>query len=220
MIFTDRTQAGSLLAEKLSSFRGKIAIVLGLARGGILTAGAVADILKLPLDVLVVKKVGAPGQEELAIGALAPDDVASIDWRFAQALGVDEEYISRVIRDTREVIREKTLLYRKKRKPYKLRTSTVVLVDDGAATGATMEAAIKWCKIKHAKRIIVALPVAPKEFVERVKHTVDNLVVLESPTDFSAVGQWYTDFKQVEDGDVVELLRRDTNQRMHANATN
>lgn len=206
MTFTDRKQAGSLLAKKLSSYRGKIAIVLGLARGGVETAGAVADTLNLPLDVLVVKKIGAPGQEELAIGALAPDDVASIDWRFTQRLGVDEEYIKKAIRDTREVIREKTLLYRKKKKPYRLKEKTVILVDDGAATGATMEAAIRWLRKKHARKIVVALPVAPKELTPKIAPEVDELVILETPQEFSAVGQFYEHFEQVTDEEVIELL--------------
>lgn len=207
MIFDNRQQAGTLLGDRLTVHNGKSIVVVGLARGGVVVAQQLASMLHTPLDVLVVKKISSPMEQELAIGALAPDGIFTVNWKRAQRLGVDEGYIKGVISDKQEAIREKTLLYRKKRKPYELQNKTVILVDDGAATGATMEVAVKWCRKKHARRIIVALPVAPKEFVDRFKHTVDDLIVLESPTDFSAVGQWYKDFKQVEDGDVVELLQ-------------
>lgn len=215
MILNDRHQGGVLLAGKLSSYRGTGAIILGLARGGVVTARAVSDILELPLDVLVVKKIGAPGQEELAIGALAPDGVSYIDWRFAQRLGVEEEDIKRVISDKREVIREKTLLYRKKKKPYRFKDKTVILVDDGAATGSTIEAAIKWLRKKHAKKIIVALPVAPKELPPKIAPEVDELIILETPAEFGAVGQFYEKFEQIIDEEVMELLHR--HSRVHGN---
>lgn len=213
VIFTDRTHAGTLLAQKLAPYASAAACVVGLARGGVAVAKILADGLNLPLDVLVVKKVGAPGEAELAIGALAPDGVSFIDWRFAQMLGVDEGYIKRVISDKREVIREKTLLYRKKKKPYRFREKTVILVDDGAATGATIEAAIRWLRKKHAKRIVVAIPVAPKELAPKIAPEVDKLVVLETPEGFGAVGQFYTDFPQVSDEEVVELLRNKSEAR-------
>lgn len=207
MVLKDRSQAGVLLAEKLSSYRGKGAIVLGLARGGVKVARSLADDLNLPLDVLVVKKIGAPGQEELAIGALAPDGVSYIDWRFAQRLGVDEKHIKEAINYQSSAIREKTLLYRKRRKPYRFREKTVILVDDGAATGATIEAAIRWVRKKHAKKIVVALPVAPKELLSKIAPEVDAFIVLETPDEFSAVGQFYKDFQQISDEEVVELLK-------------
>lgn len=220
MFFTDRYHAGLLLSEKLTHYLGNDIVVIGLARGGVVVASAVASKLKAPLDVLVVKKIGAPGNPELAIGAVAPDGVGFIDWKRAGRLGVDEKYIKRVIRDKREVIREKTLLYRKKRKSYKLQSKTVILVDDGVATGSTLEAAIKWVRTKHAGKIIVAIPVAPKDLLPKIAPEANELISLETPDAFDAVGQFYKNFEQVEDGEVVELLRRDANQRMHANATN
>ncbi|KKW32068.1 MAG: Phosphoribosyl transferase [Candidatus Uhrbacteria bacterium GW2011_GWA2_53_10] len=195
MVFTDRTQAGNLLAEKLSSYHGSLAVVVGLARGGVVTARAVADALKLPLDVLVVKKIGAPGQEELAIGALAPDGVSYGDFVKSQITILNNQ------------IKQKTLLYRKGRKPYRFREKTVILVDDGAATGATIEAAIRWVRKKHAKKIVVALPVVPKELMPKIAPEVDELVVLETPDDFRAVGQFYNDFRQIGDKEVIELLK-------------
>ena len=194
MTFTDRNQAGNLLAEKLSSYRGQHALVLGLARGGVVTARAVADGLNLPLDVVVVKKIGAPGQEELAIGALAPDGVSYGDFGKSQITNLNDQ------------IKQKTLLYRKGRKPYRLHNKTAILVDDGAATGATMEAAIRWVRKKHAKKIVVALPVVPKELIPKISPEVDELVVLHAPDEFGAVGQFYERFEQVTDEEVVELL--------------
>ena len=205
-MFNDRRQAGTLLAQRLLSYRGKAVCIVGLARGGVAVAKTIADDLNSPLDVLVVKKIGAPGQLELALGALAPDGVSYIDWRFAQRLGMDEKHIKEAISRQSSAIREKTLLYRKKRKPYRFREKTVILVDDGAATGATIEAAIRWVRKKYAKKIVVALPVAPKELLPKIAPEVDELIVLETPAEFGAVGQFYKDFTQVSDEHVIELL--------------
>lgn len=194
-MFTDRTQAGNLLAQKLGLLRGKNAIVVGLARGGVAVAKILADSLNLPLDVLVIKKIGAPGQEELAIGALAPDGVSYGDF--------DKSQIHKLARQ----MKQKTLFYRKGRKPYRFRDKTVILVDDGAATGATIEAAIRWVRKKRAKKIVVALPVAPKELLPKIIPEVDSLVVLETPEEFRAVGQFYRDFGQIRDEEVVALLK-------------
>ncbi len=181
--------------------------MLGLARGGVVTARAVADTLTLPLDVLVVKKIGAPGEAELAIGALGPDGVSFIDRRFAEMLGVDEDYIKSQITRLNEHIRQKTLLYRRGKKPYKFAEKTVILVDDGAATGATIEAAIKWLRKKHAQKIVVALPVAPKELFPKIAPEAYEVVILETPEAFGAVGQFYESFGQVTDEAVIPLLQ-------------
>lgn len=207
MRFTDRHQAGSLLAEKLSSYRGQNAVVLGLSRGGVVTSFDIARTLHLALDVLVVKKIGAPGEPELAIGALAPDGAFFVDWRLAQTLGVDEGYIKQVISDKGKEIREKTRLYRKGKKPYTFKEKTVILVDDGAATGASVEAGVKWLRKKHAKKIVVAIPVAPKEFPSKIAPEADELVILATPQEFAAVGQFYESFPQVTDEQVIQLLR-------------
>lgn len=207
MIFKNRQHAGTLLADTLATYNGKDIVVFGLARGGVVVASQLATILHAPLDVLVIKKISSPMEQELAIGAVAPDGVFIVDWKRAQRMGVDEDYVKSQITNLNDQIRQKTLLYRKGKKPYGFHDRAVIIVDDGAATGATMEAAIKWCKTKHTRCIVVALPVASTEFIQRVKHTVDDCIVLESPMDFSAVGQYYKDFGQVADGDVVKLLR-------------
>lgn len=208
MVFDDRESAGILLLEKLSSLRGKDLLVLGLARGGVVVASTIAKGLGSPHDVLVVKKIPAPGQSELAIGALAPDNVSFIDWKFTGRVGADEEYIKSQIANLNLQIKTKIALYRKGAKPLALRDKTVILVDDGVATGATLEAAVKWARKKHARKIIAAIPVMPSDTVGKIAPEVDELIVLETPEDFGAVGQFYRDFPQVEDEEVIEYLRK------------
>lgn len=207
MEFSNRQQAGILLAQKLVLARVHVDIVLGLARGGVVVAYHAAKQLKAPFDVLVVKKVSSPYQAEFGIGAVAPDHVSYIDWKTAHRTGVDEDYINAKTSELNDEIRKKLLLYRKGKKPFHLKDKTVLLVDDGLATGATMEAAVKWVRKKNARRILVAIPVAPKEIIGKIKPEVSELMVLETPNDFSAVGQFYKEFPQVTDAEVVELLR-------------
>ena len=206
MSFTDRQQAGERLAEKLTAYRGCDAVLLGLARGGVVVASTLASRFRESTDVCVVKKIGSPVDAELAIGAVAPDGVSYVDWRLGHRTGADEHFIRTQITELNDQIRQKTLLYRKGKRPYQLRDKTVIVVDDGAATGATLEAAIKWLRVKKVKKIVVALPVAPPDVVARIKPEVSELVVLETPNDFQSVGQYYQKFPQVEDGEVVRLL--------------
>lgn len=206
MQFSTRHSAGLFLVEKLSRYHGKETIILGLARGGLLVASALASGLGVPLDVLVVKKIPAPGQSELAIGALAPDGVSFVDWKFSHRVGVDEYYIKSQIRQLTDQIKQKTSLYRKGRKPIDVAGKTVIIVDDGVATGATLEAAIKWTRKKHARKIVAAIPVMPADTLGKIKPKVDELIVLEAPGEFAAVGQFYKDFPQVEDPEVIQFL--------------
>lgn len=206
VIFKNRRQAGKLLAVKLTSYRGSGALILGLARGGVMVASELGKNLGLSLDVLTVKKISGPGDPELAIGALAPDEVFFIDWKLAHRLGADEAYIKTQIRQLADQIKQKTLLYRKGMPPFTARDKTIIMVDDGAATGATLEAAIRWLKKKHVKKIVVAIPVAPADFVAKIKPEVSELVILETPGEFGSVGQFYEDFPQIEDEEVIELL--------------
>lgn len=207
-MFTTRAYAGTILAKKLAHYKGLPALVIGLPRGGVVVASAVSHALALPLDALVVKKIPSPSQAELGIGALAPDDVFFIDWKLAHRVAADEDYIKSQIRQLADQIKRKLLLYRKGKKPLFVREKTVIIVDDGAATGATLEAAIKWLLKKKAKKIVVGLPVAPPEIVAKIKPEVHELVVVETPRDFSAVGQFYKEFPQVEDGEVIALLKK------------
>lgn len=205
--FRDRLHAGNLLAEKLSSFRTPNTLVIGLARGGVVVAKEIAKKLSVPLDVLVVKKISDPHNPELAIGAMAPDNVSVVDWRMAHMIGADEDYVRKQTLILQEEIRQKTLAYRKGKKPLVVREKTVILVDDGVATGATLEAAIKWLRSKKTRTIIVAVPVAPPQVVAKVKPETKHFIVIQTPTDLAAVGQFYERFGQVEDGEVIQLLR-------------
>lgn len=207
MIFADRLEAGDILSQKLASFRGTSTLVLGLPRGGVVVASVVAKTLGLPLDVLVVKKIPSPGNPELALGALAPDNVSSIDWKLVHSVGADEHYIKTQIHELADQIKQKTLLYRKGRAPLAVKEKTVIVVDDGAATGATMEASIQWLRKKNAKKIVVAIPTAPPEVVRNIRPEVSECIVCDTPHDFSAVGQFYKSFSQVSDSDVVQLLQ-------------
>ncbi|MBU1327097.1 phosphoribosyltransferase [Patescibacteria group bacterium] len=206
MIFTNRQHAGLLLAEKLAGYREKSAIVVGLARGGVQVAGSVSSALSLPLDVLVVKKIPSPYQAEYAIGALAPNNVSIIHWPSAHRIGVDEAYIKEVISRQQAEIRKKQALYRKGRKPFNVAGKVIILVDDGAATGATLEAAVKWLKKKKAGKIVLAIPVASVEAIRSLKPETEEMVVLETPDEMGAVGQFYRSFTQVGDSEVVEAL--------------
>ncbi len=206
-MFNDRAHAGSLLAQKLPQKRDSFLVVLGLARGGVVVAGSVADKLGVPFDLLVVKKIPSPENSELAMGAVAPDSVSYMDWQLAQRVGVDEHYVKLQITNLNVQIKQKNHLYRKGRLPLVVKGKTVIVVDDGAATGATMQAAVIWLKKKKAAKIIIGLPVAPAGFVEKIKREVDELVVLETPRDFFSVGQFYNDFPQVSDNEVIELLQ-------------
>lgn len=199
-------QAGVLLAKKLREFVGKSTVVIGLARGGVPVAAAIASALQIPVDVMVVKKIGSPMNPEFGLGAVAPDGVTFIDWRTAHRVGVDEHYMNKAVSDQQSAVSEKTRQYRKGKKPYQLKDKTVIVADDGAATGASLEAAIKWLRVKKARKIIVALPVAPLDVVSKIKPEVDHLIALETPKEFGSVGQWYEDFEQVEDGEVIKML--------------
>lgn len=208
MIFTDRNHAGTLLSEKLSSYRSTPGIVVGLARGGVVVASVVAKSLRLPLDVLIVKKIPSPSEPELGVGALAPDGVSYVDWRLAQRVGADEDYMNDQTTKLSDVIREKLVLYRRGRKPFRVKDKVVILVDDGIATGATLEAAVKWLRKKKAKKIVAAVPVAPLEILAKMRPEVHDIVVIEEAADLHAVGQFYKSFPQVDDEEVIALLRK------------
>jgi len=182
-------------------------MVVGLARGGVVVAREIAARLNLPLDVLVVKKIPSPYERELAVGALAPDGVSWVLWPTLQRAGADEAYLKSQIHRLEEQIKQQILVYRKGKKPLEVKDKIVILTDDGVATGATMEAAIKWCRKKKAQKIIVAAPVASPEVVAKIKPEVKELVILEVTGDLVAVGQFYRNFDQVEDGEVVALLQ-------------
>ena len=181
--------------------------MLGLPRGGVPVALEVAQTLSAPLDVIVVRKLGVPGQPELAMGAIGADDVSFIDWGVVSAAGVTGVQLSRVIKREREVLERRARLFRGDREPLDLAGRVVVIVDDGMATGSTVKAAVRVTRALGAARVIVAAPVAPTDTVDDLRSVSDALVVLETPEPFYAIGQFYDDFSQTSDSEVLAALR-------------
>lgn len=206
MIFRDRHEAGQALAKRISVSDPNDAVVIALARGGVAVAREISSVLSLPLDVLVVKKIGTPGNSEFALGAIAPDDIAVVNWKLVSRLKVNKQYVRTRIAELEKEIEDKMHLYRKGRNPITVTGKTVILVDDGVATGATLEAAIRWCKVKHAGKIIVAVPVAHPSVVSKIKSEVDSFIAVDTPPELIAVGQFYEEFPQLTDENVIELL--------------
>ena len=206
MVFEDRNEAGHILAEKLGSIDNPNCVVVGLARGGVVVGAAIAGELKIPLDVLVIKKISSPQSQELGIGALAPDGVYFVDWKLAAMLGADEAYVNSKIKQLSEEMRQTVKYYRKFVKPVKLNGKTVILTDDGVATGATIKAAVRWLKTKSVSRIIPAIPVAPAGFAASIRSCVTGVIILQEQQNLIAVGDYYRQFGQVSEGHVIELL--------------
>ncbi|MDW8259389.1 MAG: archease, partial [Gammaproteobacteria bacterium] len=189
-----------------SRFADRAVIVLGLPRGGVPVAAEIARALGAPLDVLLVRKVGMPGHREYAIGAVATGDIV-IREPHAEAMHlVDEATFERLVAEERHTLRERERRFRGERPPPELRGRTVLLVDDGLATGSTMRAAVRAARRSGAQRVIVAVPIASREACALLRGEADEVIALETPADFFAVGQGYVDFDQVEDSEVIELL--------------
>jgi len=210
-LFRDRREAGRLLAAKLTAYANRPdVIVLALPRGGVPVADEVARALGAPLDVFVVRKLGVPGSEELAMGAVATGDVRVLNDQLVNRLGIPDHLIDAVaVREGQELARRERL-YRGGRPPLDVRDRTVILVDDGLATGATMHAAIAALRQLHPARIVVAVPTASPETCEEMRAEVDDVICAITPEAFQAVGRWYQDFAQTTDEEVQDLLTRRT----------
>jgi len=205
--FADRAEAGCMLASKLAAYSGRRdVIVLALPRGGVPVASAVAGALRVPLDVFVVSKLGAPWEQELAMGAVAEGGVEVLDLSLTKLLGISEKDIQEVAEAARKELESRKTLYRGGRPPLELAGKTVILVDDGIATGCSILAAITAVRRRNATRVVVAIPVAPASGCSAIRMEADEVISVEEPEMFLAVSQWYRDFTQVSDEDVQKLL--------------
>jgi putative phosphoribosyl transferase len=208
MVFADRKNAGKQLAEKLSLYRDKAeVIVLGLPRGGVTVAYEIARALHCPLDILIVRKIGFPGNPELAAGAVSETGTVVLNEDIVSGYGVSRAYLEQETARQKEEIARRIALYRGGKGVPPLQGKTVILVDDGVATGATAKAAISTLKQEKIAKLVVALPVASREAERQIAPMVDEWVCLQAPAGFWAVGQYYSDFTQVEDEDVVAMLK-------------
>lgn len=207
--FRDRRDGGRQLVPRLARYRGAPrTVVLGLPRGGVVPAAEIATALSLPLDVIVSRKIGAPGNPELAIGAVAEGGDAYVDDSTAALTGASDAYVAEETARQRREIDRRRALFRDGRPLALPAHATVILVDDGVATGATVVAAVRALRQHDVDRLVLAVPVAPPDTAERLRAMVDELVVLDTPDEFWAVGAFYDDFKQVSDDDAAATLAR------------
>jgi predicted phosphoribosyltransferase len=207
--FRHRTEAGQILATNLMDYANQSdVLVLALPRGGVAVAFEVAQALNAPMDVFIVRKLGVPGYEELAMGAIATGGVRVLNDEVVQSLRISDKIIDAVAAEEQEELERREQLYRDDRPPPDVRDRTVILVDDGIATGSTMRAAIAALRQQQPDRIIVAVPVAARETVEELREEVDEFVCVLMPEPFQAISLWYEDFSQTTDDEVRELLER------------
>lgn len=208
MLLQNRKDAGKKLAPLLEKFRGEQPIVFGIPRGGVIVAAEVAQELDAPLEVLIVRKIGAPMNEEVAIGAVMPDGSAVLDEDIIGKWQISSEYIQKSVASQFAEIQRRQQLYRSRKCASELTEKTVILVDDGVATGYTMEAAARGIRRYNPRAIVIAVAVAPREVIARLQKAADEVVCLETPEPFFAVGQFYKEFDQTSDEEVIETLRR------------
>jgi predicted phosphoribosyltransferase len=207
MRFADRLEAGRALAAQLASYANRPdVVVLGLARGGVPVAAEVAKALMAPLDVVLVRKLGAPEQPELAIGAIAEDGVALMNDDVLRGLGLGLGAIDEATARERPELERRLATYRGGRPAVPVDGRVAIVVDDGLATGASMEAACRTLAARGAARLVVAVPVASREACERLRVLAHEVVAVETPSPFYAVGAWYGDFRQTSDAEVVDSL--------------
>lgn len=209
MVFYNRKQAGSYLADELSDYGGGIrSVVLGLPRGGVVVAEEIARKLGLPLDVILIRKLPYPAQPELAVGAVAEDGTVLVNPAFQKAAKEDPSWLEDIVREQLAVIRKRAAFYQSHRRGRDLKGKTVILVDDGIATGATIKVAVRSVRSSDASKVVVAVPVAAPSSIRELRAEADEVICLEAPDDFFAVGQAYQDFGEVSDEEVISILDR------------
>jgi putative phosphoribosyl transferase len=205
-LFRDRQEAGQRLAEQLRGYAGTSTIVLALPRGGVPVAAEVAAKLGLALDVFVVRKLGVPGHAELAMGAMASGGVRVMNEDVVRGLGIPDYIVETVAQAETAELARREATYRGARPPLDVRGRTVILIDDGLATGATMRAAVQALRARHAGRIVVAVPVGAPETCDMMAAEADEIICAVAPEPFLAVGHWYENFTQTTDEEVQTLL--------------
>lgn len=212
MLFANRSDAGrqlaALFAAELPELKDSSnAIVLGIPRGGVAVAAEIAGALNLPLDVFLARKLGVPGHEELAFGAVAANGTRYLDGQIVRHAGLTEAQIDEITSAALRLLEERAKLYRGDRKPLEAGGKSAILVDDGIATGASFHAAIHALRELHPARLIAAVPVAPPSTAARLSAHVDRFICLQTPSNFFAVGQYYAEFPQLSDADVIRILK-------------
>ncbi len=208
MVFKNREEAGKKLAVKLKNFQDKKnLIVLAIPRGGLAVGKQFSQTLNCPLDIIVTKKISAPGNPELAIGAVGEIGEPVINEELAVSVGAGEKYLEEEITNRQTEVERRIKEYRGERLPFDLKNKTVIITDDGVATGATMEAAVEVVRQQEPKKIIVATPVIARDSLKKLEEKADEVIYLEAPLMFFAVGQFYQEFRQITDEEVKRLLR-------------
>ncbi len=208
MAFKDRRDGGKKLAERLGKYKGDDPLILALPRGGIETGYEVARELDAELDVIVVRKLGAPSNPEFGFGAIGAGDTRVINEQTVKRLGLSEDEIERVAEKERKELNRRLEKYRGNRELPGIEGRTVIIVDDGMATGGTAMAAVQTTRAQNPEKLILAVPVSPPDSADKLRDEVDDLICLETPSAFMAVGQWYSRFGQTSDDRVIELLRK------------
>jgi putative phosphoribosyl transferase len=212
MLFHDRQDAGQKLAKALKKFKNtKDTIILALPRGGVVIGFEIAKELNLPMDIVVPRKIGAPDNPEFAIGAITESGEGIFSSDVISTYGISQNYIDKTVAHEKKEAERRLQTYRGNRPPLELKDKTVIIVDDGIATGSTMKAAIKSVKIKNAKKVIVAVPTSASDSAEEIKKEVAKFICLDIPKFFGAVGAFYEVFAQTEDEEVIELLKKSDN---------
>lgn len=208
-MFLDRFDAAHQLVPKLKKYQGKKdTLILAIPRGALEIGSVLASQLKLPLDIVVTKKIGAPGNPEYALGAVAPDGGYELNEEVARAYGISQKYLVREIEELKKEIKRRYQEYRDDPKPPSIKGKTIILIDDGIATGFTTLIAVRYLKRQKARKIILAAPVAPPDSAAKLRKEVDEFICLSEPLDFGAVGQFYQTFDQVSDQEAREILKK------------